>query len=258
MQQLLDPSAPPARAERHTILASGPALAAREALLALALFWLYRQTRKWIAGDVDQAMINADRVVDAERAMGVYTELQVQQAVLEHRWLVDFLDHYYVLVHFPITAIVLIWVYRRSSQLYRTIRNYFIVVSGTGLLIHVLFPLAPPRMLAHEGFVDTLDIYGPDIYSNNVANSAANQLAAMPSLHFAWALVIAIAVIAASSSRTSRLAVAHPALTLLAIVATGNHYWLDAAVGAILVMLGVRLCASPHRTDPSPVARSLS
>jgi hypothetical protein len=66
----------------------------------------------------------------------------------------------------------------------------------------------------------------------------ANQFAAMPSLHFGWALIVAIGL-GRLTRRRSRLWMAHPLITLLAIVATGNHYWLDAAVAAVLVVAAV-------------------
>ena len=100
------------------------------------------------------------------------------------------------------------------------------------MVIHVAFPLAPPRML--EGYVDTLRVFGPSIYPEDPSRSVANQFAAMPSLHFGWALMVAVGIIVLTSSRYRWWWLAHPAVTLLAIVATGNHYLLDAAVAAAL------------------------
>jgi hypothetical protein len=94
-------------------------------------------------------------------------------------------------------------------------------------------------MLPNAGFVDTLQRFGPRIYSTNTSDSIANQFAAMPSLHFAWAVVVAWAVIKFASSRWRYLAILHPVLTLMAIVLTANHYWADAAVGLVLVPIGI-------------------
>ena len=126
------------------------------------------------------------------------------------------------------------FVVRRHA--YATIRSWFAAVTVAGLVIHVLFPLAPPRMT--PGFIDTLDVYGPDIYTDDTSRSVANQFAAMPSLHFGWALIVAIGL-GRLTCRGRRLWMAHPIVTLLAIVVTGNHYWIDAAVAGVLVVAAV-------------------
>src|SRR5258708_28108213 len=97
-----------------------------------------------------------------------------------------------------------------------------------------MLPVAPPRLLPQLGFVDTAVTYGQSVFGPN-GISIAPQLAAMPSVHVAWAVLIAAAVIMTSSSRWRWLILLHPLLTLLAVVATGNHWWLDGLVGAALL-----------------------
>ncbi len=91
-------------------------------------------------------------------------------------------------------------------------------------------------MLPDAGFVDTLQRFGPRIYSTDTSKSVANQFAAMPSLHFGWAFIVAGAYVSIRRTRRSLWVMLHPAITLLAIVATANHYWLDAAVAGVLVV----------------------
>ena len=91
-------------------------------------------------------------------------------------------------------------------------------------------------MLPDAGFVDTLQRFGPRIYSTDTSESVANQFAAMPSLHFGWAFIVAGAYVSIRRTRRSLWAMLHPAITFLAIVATANHYWLDAAVAGVLVV----------------------
>jgi hypothetical protein len=124
-------------------------------------------------------------------------------------------------------------------------RNWLMGVTATALAIHVAFPLAPPRMLA--GFVDTLDVFGPDIYPADHTQSVANQFAAMPSLHFGWSVIVAAGFVMVVRNRWRWLALAHPVITLLAIVATANHYWLDAAVAGLLVAAVATLTVVPAR-----------
>lgn len=135
------------------------------------------------------------------------------------------------------------------------------VVTAAALVVHLVFPLAPPRMLAATGLIDTGQVYGPSVYGSPETDHLSNQFAAMPSLHFGWALMVAIGLIAATRSRWRRLWLLHPLLTLLVILGTANHYWLDAIVAT--AVLGLALAAilpqtpsgatpvslrSPHRT----------
>ena len=107
------------------------------------------------------------------------------------------------------------------------------VVTFVALVIHVAYPLAPPRMM--PGFVDTMFRYGPSIYTRNTLEGAANQIAAMPSLHFGWAVIAAMAVVQVNRSRWRYVAVLHPFLMGTAIVATANHWWVDAAAAGLII-----------------------
>ena len=222
----------------------------------VAVFMAYRQVRHLTSGDLPQARANADRVVDTERMFGIFSERSLQRLVMHFQPAIEFLDHYYVFVHFTASVGFMAWVFLRHPQAWGRIRAWFLSVTLAGLAIHVAFPLAPPRMLSQHGFVDTLHVYGPSIYSKDVTASAANQLAAMPSLHFAWAAIVAAGFISIRRSRFSLLMVLHPIVTLLAIVATANHYWLDAIIGGALVVAAIvvtRLVRrSMHRFDPVP------
>jgi PAP2 superfamily len=208
-----------------------------ELVLMGGLFLAYRQTRHLAQGDTEVAMANASRVVDVERQLHVFSEAAVQRLVLHSRLIIDLLNHYYVMVHFPVTIAFLLWAHLRHPGAYSRIRVWFIGVTSAALAIHVAYPLAPPRMLRGNGFVDTLHVYGPRIYSTDTTESVANQFAAMPSLHFGWALLLAVGFAGIKRTKWSLLAFVHPAVTLLAIVATANHYWLDAAVAFLLIVV---------------------
>jgi hypothetical protein len=134
-----------------------------------------------------------------------------------------------------VTAFAFFWLYARHPGTYIRFRRVMIAMTVVGLAIHLLYPLAPPRMFPHLGFVDTGQAVGPASYGHGSAYSGfANQFAAMPSLHFGWALAVAWAAILASRSRLRWIVIAHPLLTLAAIVLTANHYWLDAIVATFL------------------------
>jgi hypothetical protein len=201
------------------------------------VFLAYRQVRHLTSGDTGAAFANAERVVAVEQQLGLFSERAVQRLVLHSETAIAFLNRYYVGVHFPATIAVLVWACWRHPGAYRRIRAAFLAVTLGALAIHVAVPLAPPRMLAGHGFVDTLRVYGPNIYPADTTRSVANQFAAMPSLHFGWAVLAAAAVIVVLRTRWRWVAVLHPAVTLLAIVATANHYWLDAIVAGALIVV---------------------
>jgi hypothetical protein len=209
-----------------------------------AVFAIYRQIRFLTRNDTDAAMDNANRVVDFERQFHFFSERTVQDLVMHSHTLVAFLNRYYVTVHFPLTVAFLLWVFFRHHDAYHRIRNTFVSVTIAALAIHVAFPLAPPRMLPDAGFVDTLQRFGPRIYSEDTSESIANQFAAMPSLHFGWAFIVAGAYVSIRRTRRSLWVMLHPAITLLAIVATANHYWLDAAVAGVLVVAAAALLSA--------------
>lgn len=171
--------------------------------------------------------------------MGIFNELDLQELVIRSGGLVEPLNRYYVSVHFPVTVALVVWAYvRRRHDVYPRLRFFLLTTTVLALVIHVAFPLAPPRMLPELGFVDTLAEYGPRVYPADPRHSIANQFAAMPSLHFGWALVLSWCI--APTLRRWWVAVAlwaHPVVTLVAITATANHFWLDAGVAGALVVL---------------------
>jgi hypothetical protein len=216
----------------------------RELVLVIALLLVYKYGRFLAAGHVRTAIHNARDVIGLERSLGVFSEARLQDLVLHDTSLIRFLNVYYLLAHVAVTAAAFIWLYARHPQGYRRFRNVMVVITLTGLSLHLLLPLAPPRMFPRLGFVDTARVFGPASYgAGSPYKGFANQFAAMPSLHFGWALVIAWAVIVAAGihSRWRFLVLAHPVITLAAIVLTANHYWLDAVVATFLffIALGV-------------------
>ncbi|MFJ8660587.1 phosphatase PAP2 family protein [Streptomyces sp. NPDC093795] len=231
----------------------------RELALVTALFLVYKFGRLFANGHETRAFRNADRVWDAERAVHLPGEGTVQQLLLHGEPLVRAANTYYAAVHFPATLAFLVWLYVRRPDHYVWSRRVLALLTAAALALHLLMPLAPPRMLAASGLVDTARVYGPSVYgATPETDSMANQFAAMPSLHFGWALMVAIGLIAATRSRWRVLWLLHPLLTLLVIVGTANHYWFDALAAAALLGLALLAVRAPgHRTAPPPAPRAL-
>lgn len=220
-----------------------------------ALWFLYSAVRTVTADSFAVARENADRLIDFQNSIGLPSEAVVQRLLLDYEWLVRSANVYYFGAHFPSMLIFLLWAMFAKREHMPRIRFALIGSTMVGLIVHLAFPLAPPRMLRLSGFVDTARIFGPDPYALGVAK-AANELAAMPSMHVGWALLIAIAVIKVCRSRWRWLIVAHPLLTTAVVVVTANHYWTDIAAGAVLAMLGWWL-SGIRRPSPTDVATSL-
>ncbi|GAA3009543.1 inositol phosphorylceramide synthase [Streptomyces fulvorobeus] len=223
----------------------------RELLLVAGLFLVYKLGRQAANGHVEEAFRNAGHVWSFERAVRLPGEGAVQALLLRGDTLVHAANTYYATVHFPATLLFLLWLYRRRPRHYVWSRRILAVLTGAALALHLLFPLAPPRMLDAAALVDTGQVYGPTVYGDTPAtDSMANQFAAMPSLHFGWAAMVAVGLIVATRSRWRWLWLLHPAATLLVIVGTANHYWLDAIVVSALLAVAFAALRPPHTARP--------
>jgi len=225
--------------------------AVRELLLVGSLFLAYKLGRVLISGHVGEAFAAAGRVWSLERWLHLPSEAALQQLVLGDAWLVRSANAYYAWVHFPATAAVLLWAYLRRPDLYRWARTRLAVLTAAGFAVHVMLPLAPPR-LAVAGMVDTGHAVGPSVYGPSTA-AFTNQFAAMPSLHVGWAALVAVVLVLGLRSRLRWLWLLYPALTLLVVVVTANHYWLDAVVAVALLAADLALLA---RRRPRPAIRT--
>jgi PAP2 superfamily len=224
-------------------------LAAREVTLLTGVFLLYELGRNLVRDRAGVAFADAGDVLRLEAWLRLPSEADVQSLVLGLPALVRALDVYYVAVHFPATVAFLVWAWVRRPAAYGLVRSQLVGLTVVALILHVAFPLAPPRLMS--GFVDTMAVYGPSAYGEGTA-SVANQFAAMPSLHIAWALVVGISLVRLLRGRWRWLALVHPLLTVLVVVATANHYWVDALAAAGLVGAALLVGARREPTGALP------
>ena len=217
--------------------------ALREVPLIAMLYLIYAGGRILASHHTGEAFHHAEQVWSLERAIGLPSEHSLQQLALNWTWLIKALGAYYARVHFPVTIAVLIWLFVRRPEAYPWFRWTLALLTGFGLVGHVLYPLAPPRMLTDHGMVDTAKTYGDSVYGQ-VGTGLANQFAAMPSLHVGWAVLIAVALITTLRSKWRWLAIVHPVITIVVVVITGNHYWLDGIIACLLLLLALTLTRS--------------
>lgn len=220
-----------------------------EALTQLALIAVlyvgYRAGRVYAAGQESRAFDNARAVWSFERAVRLPNELSLQSVFTGSDVLAVSANAYYATVHFPFSIVALLWLWIYRAECYRWARDVMVILTATALVMHVLFPLAPPRMLPDLGFVDLAVVHGQSVYGQPDVDTHANQFAAMPSLHIGWALLLSVALLHAICSRWRWLFLAHPVITTVVVVGTANHYWLDGIVVVLVMLVAIAFVASP-------------
>jgi hypothetical protein len=207
---------------------------AREAGVVTALYALWQLAGNLAVGGLHEALTHAWWIWHTERSLGLPSELSVQRLLLPHPLLSQLANLYYATMHFGVLIAMLVWLFVRHRDAYPAVRNAMAASTAICLLVSFI-PVAPPRMLSSLGFVDLAARYGESVYGAAGANVGADQLSAMPSVHVCWSVLVAWAVITASTSRWRWLILAHPIVTVFVVVATGNHYWADAIVSVAIV-----------------------
>ena len=232
-------------------------LARRDGIAQLAVVLgavaAYEAARLAMEPNWAQAFVNAQRIVSAEEVLGLAWEQSLQRAFLALPDLVHALNLFYFVGHFLFTAIFFLWLYHRSREGFKSFRNAFLVTTAIAVVIHWLYPTAPPR-LAGVGLEDTLlRLSGIDIGSQHTS-ALSNPVAAVPSLHAAYALGVGIGMFRYARSHLLRVAgVIYPPLVVLTIVVTGNHFVLDAIAGMAVLAVGFGLARAFRRRSDEEV-----
>ncbi|WP_024793475.1 phosphatase PAP2 family protein [Tomitella biformata] len=210
-----------------------------EAALVVALYSLWQLCGVLVRNQTAGAYERGQWLLDAERYLPLPAELGINHAMVPYPLLTQAANLYYATMHFGAALALLVWLYLRHRDRYAGFRTVLAVFTAISFAVS-LVPVAPPRLIAGAGFVDTADQYGQSVYSA-MSVVGPNQLAAMPSVHVGWAALVGVAVVVVAKSPWRWLALAHPVLTMLVVVATANHYWLDGivAVGLLAATCGL-------------------
>ncbi|MFJ9961333.1 bifunctional glycosyltransferase 87/phosphatase PAP2 family protein [Streptomyces avermitilis] len=214
-----------------------------ELLLIRVCYAAYSSVRLAATSNRATAEEHGHQIHSIEKALFIDVEQWLNHTVVKVPWLEGFLSFYYESFHFVVPLTILAVLYARRPADYRWARSSLGFATLLGLLGFWLYPLAPPRLMPGLGFVDTVhgvqDFAKPDY---GAMTALTNQYAAMPSLHFGWSLWCGI-VIAVLAPRwwMKALGLLHPLFTVTAIVATANHWVLDAVGGAVVVGAGFGL-----------------
>jgi len=234
--------------------------AALELAIVAALYAVWRMAKKLPLTQADGAVERARDIVAVQEWLRLPEELTLQRWAIEQEWLGWFSAAYYAGAHVPGVVIFLVWLFVRHRDVYPHWRNALAMVTAFCLFIRFV-KVAPPRFLTDLGYTDLSAVHGMDVYGE-VGTGVSAQFAAMPSLHVAWAAVVAFGALAASSSRWRWIGMAHLLLTLYVVAATGHHWWLDGivALGLLAVAVGIDLSArrAVARWRPAPATIGLT
>ena len=203
-----------------------------EAAMIGFLYGLWQLCGKLSVTGTASALRRAHWIEHFEHDVFLPSERSAQHLILGHPLIVQAANLYYATMHFTMLFVFLIWMFVRHREQYRRIRTTLALTTLACLLVQ-LVPVAPPRMLSQDGFVDTAMLFHQSVYSNGLP---ADQLSAMPSVHVAWAVLIGYYVVRISPSRWRFIAPVHSALTIFIVAATANHWWLDGIVAVGLLV----------------------
>jgi len=230
---------------------------ATELAIVLVLYALWRVVGTISVLKVNHAIDAGQHIWDFERALHFPSEHGLQHLFLQSSVLIQACNVFYATVHMPSMLIFLVWLWFRHRDHYPRIRNVVALTTLWCLAIQ-LIPVAPPRLVPALHIADTPARFGQTVYPA-FGKSGPAQLSAMPSVHVAWAAIIGVSIVAVSTSRWRWIFIAHPFITMIVVVVTGNHFWADGIVGVMIVGLAVlfeqRARSLLTRRRPAPVPR---
>ncbi|HEX6663175.1 MAG TPA: phosphatase PAP2 family protein [Gaiellaceae bacterium] len=224
-------------------LASAPRRGLVEVATLTGLYAVYELVRGQGHATLGAARAHTDGIVALERDLHLFGERAVQHAAHVLPGIPTLLGILYLALHFVGTGVFLVWLHRSHRGYFPIVRNTLIGATAIALTIYILYPVAPPR-LANLGFVDTVSHSAKVNLSSSLLGSLYNPFAAVPSLHFGYALLVGMTLARLAHTRLGRVAGwSYPALMLVVIVGTGNHFFFDAAGGALAIGAGYVLAS---------------
>jgi membrane-associated phospholipid phosphatase len=212
-----------------------------EALTVVWLCWVYDAITNLAPLRLHTALAHGHQILSLEQSLHIDPEHTLDRWLAGHQTLGLLVSDYYDNAHFVVTLGLLAWLWWRRADIYRPLRNSLVLVNVLAFVVFWLFPVAPPRML--PGFVDVVSsTHAIGSWHTGALASAANELAAMPSLHIAWAVWCTVVLWRISKRASVRtLAVIYPFVTAFAVLSTGNHYVLDVLGGLVAITLSLLL-----------------
>ncbi len=217
----------------------------RDAIALIAVVSIYFILRGLAPDRLDFAVVVTENIVAFEERLGIFFEPQIQEWSIQHHAVKEMANFTYAYLHFPVMGVVAIWLWWKDREAFVFARNMLFVSMVIGLVFYYLFPAAPPRLLAAHGidlgFTDT--VFGGDTAVQYAQPSyILNEYAAIPSFHFGWIAMSAALIWVNTSQRVLRGAGLFIAVLMTwAIVASANHFFVDMALGGLVIMASWRV-----------------
>jgi len=192
----------------------------------------YETVRGMADGQRAVAFAHGQQVIDIERSTHTFFEPSLQSLFVPVQWLIEFANQVYMNSQFAVVVAFFFWLYFFRNDAFYFVRNMFMVSMGLALIGYAFYPTAPPRFFSEHGFIDTINDFSSVNHDSGLAKAFINPYAAVPSMHCAFAAMVGI-----SAARLVRqpaikaLWLCWPLLVAWVVIVTGNHYWIDVALG---------------------------
>lgn len=217
-----------------------------EILLLASALPLYYLVRGITATNVDESVQRGIALINVEKSLGIFWEVELQSWVLSYEWLLKVLNNFYLFGHLPVIGTLAVWLYFWHRPQYLFMRNAFLISGAIALMFYVNFPTAPPRLLPEAlnfGFVDTV----ANQYQESKPLTPSwfvNEYAAFPSMHIGWNLLVGLAVWLATKNIFIRaFAFLMPLAMMADIVLTANHYIIDGIAALPVIFVAIAIAA---------------
>ena len=222
--------------------------AAAQVLLFVVADLLYEAVRGLVVGRPSAAFAHAHAIVRLERGLGIYVEPAIQRHLIGHPAVLQVANWLYLNVQFTANAAFLAFVYLQRHAAYARARNALFIAMGVALVVHLLLPVAPPRLLPGDGFVDTVKTIAHVDQDTGAVGAMVNPYAAVPSMHVCFALIVGWTGMHLAAHRAVAAAwAAYPLLVVVVVVVTANHFIFDAVTGGCAAAVAVALAAVTSR-----------
>jgi PAP2 superfamily protein len=236
---------------RSRLLPRGPADLALQFLLLAGAYWGWRHARGAFEGGMGVSFSHARDLVDAERSLGLLFEPNVQHWAVNAGWPAEVARWGYANLHFKGSCLMLAVIYFGYRPSFGFVRNAVFAAMAISVIGYAFFPTAPPRFLPELGLDPSSAVTGNDPLLSRPGDPLFNPFAAVPSMHVGLSVILAWSLAMLVRPRLLRaLLFAYPLLMTYVVVASGNHYWLDAALGLVTAGLAIGVSVLLGRLNP--------
>jgi hypothetical protein len=206
----------------------------RQVGLFVGAYVLYQVVRGIVDGSGYKPFGDATKIINLERVLHIFIEPSIQTWTANRHWLMDLTDWTYLNAHYLISLGVLVFIYLRRNDSFYFVRNMFMVAMAIALVGYWLYPTAPPRLMSEWGFTDSIAQFTGVTVEKGALSAFLNFYAAVPSMHVCFAILVGWPMARLVKPRFARvLWRLYPLVITFVVVATGNHYLLDAVLGAM-------------------------